>query len=60
SQPASSPPQGGSSPKVELMQSCGKLPLSFVENQGQVNQRALYYLKGRERTIYFTKEKIIP
>ena len=32
------------------------LPLSFVENRGQVDPRAPYYLQGAESSVYFTAE----
>src|SRR4030095_4856334 len=33
----------------------GGLPLYFVENTGQVEREVAYYLKGRGRSVYFTK-----
>lgn len=52
-------PPGDTVDKVQVITSYGKLPLSFIENRGQVDQRARFYLKGREGTIYFTKEGIV-
>ena len=45
--------------KTKVIESYGKLPLSFIENQGQINKNVAYYLKGREATINFTKEGLI-
>ena len=30
-------------------------PLAFIENRGQVDAQVLYYLQGRDTTVYFTK-----
>jgi len=30
------------------------LPLYFIENQGQLDPRAAYYVQGRDKAIYFT------
>jgi YD repeat-containing protein len=45
--------------KVKLQADYGNLPLAFIKNQGQVDEEVLYYLKGREGTIYFTKKGIV-
>lgn len=31
----------------------GQLPLYFVENQGQMDERVAYYLQGSDKTLYF-------
>jgi hypothetical protein len=31
-----------------------KLPLSFIENRGQLDTRVRYYVQGRETTVHFT------
>jgi hypothetical protein len=36
----------------------GQMPLHFIENRGQVDPRVVYYIQGRDTTIYFTKEGI--
>ena len=38
--------------------SLGQMPLYFIENRGQVDPRAAYYLRGKDKTIYFTSEGI--
>jgi YD repeat-containing protein len=53
---ASNPPQPE---QVKLNAEYGGLPLAFIKNQGQVDEQVLYYLKGREGTIYFTKSGIV-
>jgi hypothetical protein len=45
--------------RLKALESYGKLPLSFVENKGQVDKKVSFYLKGSQGTIYFTKEAII-
>jgi hypothetical protein len=45
--------------RLKVLKSYGRLPLSFVENKGQVDKRVSFYLKGNQGTIYFTKEAII-
>jgi hypothetical protein len=45
--------------QVKLQADYGGLPLAFIKNQGQVDEQVLYYLKGREGTIYFTKSGIV-
>ena len=32
----------------------GKLPLYFIENQGQLDPRVAYYIQGGDKSIYFT------
>ena len=32
----------------------GKLPLYFVENRGQLDDRVAYYVQGRDTSVYFT------
>ena len=37
----------------------GKLPLYFVENRGQIDARAAYYVQGSTTSVYFTKTGIV-
>lgn len=46
-------------PRPSVLTSYGKLPLSFIANQGQVDEKVLYYLRGREGSIYFTRQGIV-
>jgi hypothetical protein len=34
----------------------GKMPLYFIQNDGQVDTQVAYYIQGRDKTIYFTSE----
>ncbi|MFN8459054.1 MAG: FG-GAP-like repeat-containing protein, partial [Anaerolineae bacterium] len=36
----------------------GQLPLYFIENQGQLDDRVAYYIQGHDKTLYFTQEGI--
>jgi hypothetical protein len=33
-----------------------RLPLYFIENQGQLDERVGYYVQGRDKTLYFTSQ----
>ena len=32
----------------------GRMPLYFVENKGQMDERVAYYVQGKDKTIYFS------
>jgi len=36
----------------------GQLPLYFVENRGQLDDRVAYYIQGSDKTLYFTSEGV--
>ena len=38
----------------EVKAALGQLPLSFIENKGQIDPRVAYYVQGSTMTIYFT------
>src|SRR5689334_13321250 len=38
------------------LQSFGAMPLYFIENRGQIDRRAAYYIRGKNKAIYFTSE----
>ena len=40
--------------RAHLVEAFGKLPLYFVENQGQVDDEVAYYIQGSDKTIYFS------
>jgi hypothetical protein len=44
--------------KVRIDQAFGRLPLYFIENQGQVDEKVRYYIQGADRTLYFTETGI--
>jgi hypothetical protein len=35
-----------------------KLPLHFIQNQGQLDARVAYYIQGRATSVYFTSEGV--
>jgi beta-propeller repeat-containing protein len=37
----------------------GKLPLYFVENRGQADERVEYYLQGKDKSVYFTPHGLV-
>ena len=43
-----------SRPAIELLSN--DLPLYFIENAGQTDERVAYYVQGRTTSIYFTKQ----
>jgi len=45
--------------KENTVETFGKLPLLFIQNQGQLDEAVEYYLKAPAQTLYFTKENII-
>ena len=40
--------------KPQVVGTFGKLPLYFIENQGQLDPRVAYYIQGGDKSIYFT------
>jgi hypothetical protein len=40
--------------KARIQEAFANLPLSFIENQGQVDGRVAYYVQGGHTTVYFT------
>ena len=42
-----------------VLDAYGKLPLLFIENQGQVDEAVRYYVKASGQTVYFTEENIV-
>ncbi len=35
-----------------------QLPLYFIENQGQMDERVYYYIQGSDKTLYFTDQGV--
>jgi len=56
--PAPLAPQDEAATQARLEQAFGHLPLYFVENQGQMDERVAYYIQGSDKTIYFTPEGV--
>ena len=42
-----------------ILETYGKLPLLFIENQGQVDEAVRYYVKASGQTVHFTEENIV-
>jgi hypothetical protein len=36
----------------------GRMPLLFIANQGQVDERIAFYVQGHDKTLYFTPEGV--
>ncbi len=45
-------------PKFQ-QQNYGKLPLAFIPNQGQLDERVKYYAQGRGSAFFFTPEGVV-
>src|ERR1051326_7081184 len=45
-------------PAASRLGAFGQMPLYFVENRGQVDSRAVYYLHGKDKALYFTSTGI--
>ena len=41
-----------------VTESFAGLPLYFIENRGQTDPKVSYYIKGKDETLFFTKEGI--
>jgi hypothetical protein len=46
------------STRKRLNENFGKLPLYFVENAGQIDERVAFYIQGSDKKIYFTSEGV--
>jgi hypothetical protein len=46
------------SSKLNVDLDFGRMPLYFIANQGQVDERAAYYIQGRDKSLYFTSEGV--
>ena len=44
--------------RQQVLETYGKLPLYFIENQGQLDARVAYYMQGRDSSVYFTAEGV--
>jgi len=43
---------------AKVKESFGSLPLYFVENRGQTDPKVSYYIKGKDKTLFFTRDGI--
>jgi hypothetical protein len=46
-------------PKVQLQEAYGKLPLYFIHNQGQVDERVQFYTQGGGGAFFFTRQGVV-
>jgi hypothetical protein len=46
-------------PQVQLPEAYGKLPLHFIHNQGQVDERVQFYTQGGGGAFFFTREGVV-
>jgi len=44
--------------KAQVSKNYGKLPLSFIRNDGQIDDKVQYYERGRGHSTYFTSEGV--
>ena len=44
--------------KVKVQEAYGKLPLYFIQNNGQVDEKVRFYEKGTGHSTFFTKEGV--
>ncbi|NPV08180.1 MAG: hypothetical protein HPY83_09500 [Anaerolineae bacterium] len=54
----SSPQSVSLEDRARLVGALGHLPLLFIENQGQLDRRVVYYLPGQSATVYFTADGV--
>jgi len=45
--------------KAEVLEAYGKLPVLFIQNDGQLDSTVEYYVKASRQTLYFTGDSII-
>jgi len=48
----------GDDSQAKIKESFGRLPLYFIENRGQTDPKVAYYIKGKEKTLFFTRDGI--
>ena len=44
--------------ELQIREVYGKLPLYFIENQGQIDAPVAYYIQGGDKSIYFTESGV--
>ncbi len=55
---APKPTEVSAAERASITESFGKLPLYFIENQGQIDNQVSHYLQGRDKSIYFTSQGV--
>ncbi len=49
----------GKNPNLEMNPEFGSIPLYFIPNEGQVNEKALFYAKTSRYTLWMTREGLV-
>jgi hypothetical protein len=57
--PGSAGSQLAPATKRTVTRAYGKLPLSFIPNRGQTDERVRYYAQGRAASFYFTRKNAV-
>ena len=47
-----------SATRARIEEDFGKLPLYFIENHGQMDSRVAYYVKGHDKSLFFTSQGV--
>jgi len=47
-----------SATRARIEENFGKLPLYFIENRGQMDSRVTYYVKGHDKSLFFTSQGV--
>jgi len=56
--PVSAPAAVSDTQRRAITQSFGNLPLYFVENRGQLSGEVSHYIRGKDKSIYFTPQGV--
>jgi hypothetical protein len=51
-------PEPAAATRARIQAAFGKLPLYFVENRGQLDDRVAYYVPGRDASVYFSPQGV--
>jgi len=51
-------PQTAVSTGVQIDETFGSMPLYFIANQGQADERVAYYVQGADASLYFTSDGV--
>jgi hypothetical protein len=52
------PPSASGSRSLRVRPDFGKMPVNFIPNLGQLDNRVVYYIQGKDKTIYFGAEGV--
>ncbi|HEU5250291.1 MAG TPA: SBBP repeat-containing protein [Thermoanaerobaculia bacterium] len=51
-------PTGVGGAEARVLQNVGQMPIYFIENCGQLDNRVAFYILGHDKTLYFTEQGI--